>query len=165
MLDPDAIKLAVELDGFPLALATAGAYLNEVSISFADYLQLYKESWMKLQEKSPVLGSYEDRTLHSTWQISFDHVEQQSPLSAKLLRLWAYFGNQDLLFELLQHGGSKDPEWVRELTADELSFHDAVRVLSNHELVEVATSSKEWVESKGYSIHGCVHLWTIHVLN
>ena len=26
-------------------------------------------------------------------------------------------------------------------------------------------SSQEWIESKGYSIHGCVHSWTIHALN
>jgi tetratricopeptide (TPR) repeat protein len=120
---------------------------------------------MKLQEKSPVLGSYKDRTLHSTWQISFDHIEQQNPLSAKLLRLWAYFDNQDLWFELLRHSSSEDPEWIQELTADELSFHDAVRVLSNHGLVEVATSSVDSIESKGYSIHACVHSWTIHILN
>ena len=165
MLDPNAIMLAEELDGFPLALATAGAYLNQVSISFADYLRLYKQSWIKLQKTSPVLGSYEDRTLHSTWQISFDYVEQRNPLSAKLLRLWAYFDNQDLWFELLRHGDSKDPEWIQELTQDELSFHDAVRVLSNHGLVEVATSSDEWIESKGYSIHGCVYSWAVHALN
>jgi tetratricopeptide (TPR) repeat protein len=153
------------LDGFPLALATAGAYLNQVSISFADYLRLYKESWMKLQKTSPVLGSYEDQTLLSTWQISFDYVEQRNPLSAKLLRLWAYFDSQDLWFELLRHSDSEDPEWIRKLTEDELSFHAAMQVLSNHGLVEVATSSKEWIESKGYSIHGCVHSWTINVLN
>ncbi|KAH8600126.1 kinesin light chain [Bisporella sp. PMI_857] len=163
--DPDVIKLAKELDGFPLALATAGAYLNQVSICSADYLRLYKESWAKLQNTSPKLGSYEDRTLYSTWQISYDHVEQRNSLSAKLLRLWAYFDNQDLWFELLRHGDSDDPEWIRELTADELSFHDAVRILSDHGLVEVATSSEERIESNGYSIHGCVHSWIIHALN
>merc|ERR1711939_1293699 len=77
----------------------------------------------------------------------------------------AYFDNQDLWFELLQHGDSDSPEWLRELTKDELSFDGAVRVLSNHGLVEVATSSQESTESKGYSIHGCVHSWTIHALN
>ena len=153
------------MDGFPLALATAGAYLNQVSISFADYFQLYKESWAKLQKTSPVLSSYKDRTLYSTWQISFDYIKQQNLLSANLLRLWAYFDNQDLWFELLRHTDSGDPEWIRELTQDELSFHAAVRVLSDHGLVEVATSSEEWIESKGYSIHGCVHSWIIHALN
>jgi hypothetical protein len=165
MLDPDTIRLAEELDGFLLTLTTTRAYLNQVSIGFADYLRLYKESWAKLQKISPELGSYEDRTLYSTWQISFDYIEQRNPLSVKLLRLWAYFNNQDLWFELLRHSSSKDPEWIRELTKDELNFHDAVRVLSNHGLVEVAMSSQEWIESKGYSIHRCVHSWTVYALN
>jgi tetratricopeptide (TPR) repeat protein len=101
----------------------------------------------------------------ATWQVSFDHVEYQNGLSAKLLRLWAYFDNQDLWFELLRHGDSEDPDWIRELTEDELSFHGAVRVLSDHGLVEVDRPSQERIESRGYSIHGCIHSWTIHVLN
>jgi tetratricopeptide (TPR) repeat protein len=32
-------------------------------------------------------------------------------------------------------------------------------------MVEVDTSSQKWAESRGYSIHGCVHSWTIHILN
>ena len=159
------MKLAEELDGLPLALATAGAYLDQTARSFLDYLRLYKESWARLKETSPELSSYEDRTLYSTWQISFDNIKQRNSLSMNLLRLWAYFDNQDLWFELLQHGESDSPEWLRELTKDELSFDGAVRVLSNHGLVEVATSSQESTESKGYSIHGCVHSWTIHALN
>ena len=87
MPDPDAVKLAKELDGLPLALATAGAYLDQTARSFSDYLRLYKESWVRLKEISPVLSSYEDRTLYSTWQISFDNIKQQNPLSANLLRL------------------------------------------------------------------------------
>ncbi|KAG4427041.1 hypothetical protein IFR05_017476, partial [Cadophora sp. M221] len=71
--DPDAIMLAKELDGLPLALATAGAYLDQVAVSLSDYLRLYQQSWVQLQESSPELDSYEDRTLYSTWQISFDH--------------------------------------------------------------------------------------------
>ncbi|CZR52934.1 related to calcium-independent phospholipase A2 [Phialocephala subalpina] len=53
IIDPDAIKLAKELDGLPLALATAGAYLYQVAMSLLDYLRLYKESWAQLQESSP----------------------------------------------------------------------------------------------------------------
>ncbi|PQE13523.1 nb-arc and tpr domain protein [Rutstroemia sp. NJR-2017a WRK4] len=163
--DPDAIMLAKELDGLPLALATAGAYLDQVAISLSDYLRLYKQSWVQLQESTPELDSYEDRTLYSIWQISFDHIKQQNYLSAKLLCFWAYFDSQDLWLELLQHSDSDDPDWVRELTKDEVTFHQAVRVLSNHGLVEVHTSSQELIESRGYSIHGYVHSWTIHVLN
>jgi tetratricopeptide (TPR) repeat protein len=165
MLDPDALRLAKELDGLPLALVTAGAYLDQVAISLSDYFRLYKDSWARLQKTSPELNSYEDRTLYSTWELSFNHVEQRNMLSAKLLRLWAYFDNQDLWFELLRHGSSRGPDWIQELVRDELSFHGAVRVLSDHGLVEVDKSSQESIESRGYSIHGCVHSWTVHVLN
>ncbi|KAI9784312.1 MAG: hypothetical protein M1839_002373 [Geoglossum umbratile] len=165
MDDVDAARLAKELDGFPLALATAGAYLKQTAIAFSDYLRLYRKSWAKLQKTSPELSSYEDRTLYSTWQISFERVEQRNLLSAQLLRLWAYFDNQDVWFELLQHSDSEDLDWIRELTEDELSFHGAMRVLSDHGLVEVDKSSQELLESRGYSIHGCVHSWTVHVLN
>ena len=165
MLDADAIRLAKELDGLPLALATAGAYLNQAAISFLDYLRLYKESWARLQKTSPELSSYEDRTLYSTWQISFDYIKKQNRLSAKLLQLWGYFDNQDLWLELLQHSDSEDPDWIRELAEDEISFHGVVRVLGDHGLVEVHRTSQELIESRGYSIHGCVHSWIIHVLN
>ncbi|KAH8660954.1 hypothetical protein BGZ60DRAFT_530945 [Tricladium varicosporioides] len=161
----DATKLAKKLDGLPLALVTAGAYLKQAAISFADYLRLYEKSWAKLQKTSPVLSSYEDRTLYSTWNISFEYVERRNVLSAQLLRLWAYLDNQDIWFELLQHSGPEDPDWIRELMEDELSFHEAMRVLSDHGLVEVDRPSQELLESQGYSIHGCVHSWTIHVLN
>jgi hypothetical protein len=134
-------------------------------MDFSDYLRLYKASWTKLQKTSPELSSYEDRTLYSTWQVSFDHVKQQNELSAHLLRLWTYFDNQDVWFELLRHCDSQDPEWLRKLTEDEMNFNRAVRVLSDHGLVEVDSSSQERIESRGYSIHSCVHSWTIHVLN
>ena len=75
VLDPDAVKLVEKLDGLPLTLATAGAYLNQVTTSFADYLRLYEKSWLELQQTSPGLNSYENRALYSTWQLSFDHIE------------------------------------------------------------------------------------------
>ena len=159
------MALARELDGLPLALATAGAYLDQVSTSFSGYLHLYRESWLKLQQTSPEVISYEDRALYSTWQLSFDHVKQQNELSAQLLRLWAYFDNEDIWFELLRHDDSNDPEWISQLTKDELSFNQAVRVLCNHGLAEADMSSEEGLESRGYRMHSCVHSWTIHVLN
>ncbi|KAF1937765.1 hypothetical protein EJ02DRAFT_437617 [Clathrospora elynae] len=149
--DHNACKLAQELDGLPLALATAGAYLHQVSTSFADYLQLYKQSWLRLQQKTPQLLSYEDRALYSTWDISLDHVKQQSLLAFKLLQLWAYFDNQDVWFELLQKSQGDGPEWFLQLTEDQLSFDHAVRILCEHALVEAdATLRDERVESLGY---------------
>jgi hypothetical protein len=97
LLDANAAELARELDGLPLALATAGAYLNQVATSFAEYLCLYRASWLRLQQTSPEVSTYEDRQLYSTWQLSLDYIKQQSELSAKLLKLWAYFDNRSVV--------------------------------------------------------------------
>ncbi|CAG1984541.1 unnamed protein product, partial [Fusarium graminearum] len=99
--DPAAVDLAQELDGLPLALATAGAYLDQVAMSCTEYLKLYKESWGRLLESSPRLVSYEDRAMYSTWNISYQNVEKRNKSSAMLLRLWAYFDHDDLWYELL----------------------------------------------------------------
>jgi hypothetical protein len=80
------VELVEQLDGIPLALATAGAYLDQTAGSFSDYLRLYRESWVRLTETSPELSSYENRTIHSTWQISFDHIKQQNDLAARLFQ-------------------------------------------------------------------------------
>ena len=147
-------------------MATAGAYLDQVATSFADYLCLYRASWQKLQQMSPEVSTYEDRQLYSTWQLSLDHIKRQSEISSKLLQLWAYFDNQDLWFELLREGRTSGPQWLCQLTEDELSFNEAVRVLCDYGLIDVDKSSEgNVVESQGYGMHSCVHSWTVFVLN
>ncbi|KAI1077186.1 hypothetical protein F5B20DRAFT_572336 [Whalleya microplaca] len=160
----DAKSLMEELDGLPLALATAGAYLRRVAISFSDYLSLYKESWSRLQTSTPNLGSYQDRTLCSTWELSFVQIQKQHPLAAHLLRWWAYFDNEDIWFELLQNDIPDRPVWACELS-DKLSFHNAIGTLHDYGFVEPHASAPDLIGSRGYSIHPCVHSWTIYVLN
>jgi len=171
-----AVALAKELDGLPLALSTAGAYLEQVTTTFSEYLRLYKESWLMLQMTTPQLNSYEDRSLYTTWHLSLNQIEQRNVLSAKLLKLWAYFDRQDVWFELLHHGsleeeedeegereGCDDYNWVRELIGDRLNFNEAVRVLCNYGLVDPDLSLNQ--NKSGYSMHSCVHSWTVSVLN
>ena len=155
----------MKLDGLPLALSTAGAYLEHVTTSFAEYLRLYEASWLKLQKTSPRLSSYEDRSLYTTWQVTFDQIRKQNTASAQLLQLWAYFDKQDVWFELLRHACSADDEWIRKLTEDELNFIEAVRLLCEYGLAHTEPSLRQPSGSAGYGVHSCVHSWTISVLN
>ncbi|KAH7113130.1 hypothetical protein B0J13DRAFT_613886 [Dactylonectria estremocensis] len=163
--DPAAHDLALRLDGLPLALATAGAYLEQVSMTCTEYLQLYDQSWLQLHKKAPQLPSY-DQTLYSTWGISYKHIKQQSPIAAMLLRQWAYFSNEDLWYELLKESGVDGPGWLAEMTNNKLQFHRIMRILCSHGLVEAdPPTTVQQAESRGYSVHGCVHSWMIHALN
>nr|POF13766.1 vegetative incompatibility protein het-e-1 [Quercus suber] len=159
------VQLTQKLDGLPLALATAGAYLSQTSTTCKKYLDFFEQSWAKLQKLSPALLTYEDRTLYSTWQVSFDQIEQRNSVSANLLRLWAYFDNQDLWFELLNHEVTENLPWMRDLVEDELAFQAYVQVLCEHGLVEANATNEYEVESIGYSVHTCVHSWMSTVLN
>ena len=153
------MDLVKQLDGLPLALATAGAYLRNVAISLEGYLCHYRDSWLRLQQTTPDLLSYEDRALYITWDLSFQHIQKQNISAKKLLQLWAYFDNQDLWFQLLAAGKEDSPEWFATITKDELSFTEVTRLLCDHALIEPVSNFG------GYSMHTCVHAWAMHVLN
>uniref|UniRef100_A0ACC1R8X0 Uncharacterized protein n=1 Tax=Lecanicillium saksenae TaxID=468837 RepID=A0ACC1R8X0_9HYPO len=165
--DPSAMALACKLDGLPLALSTAGAYLAQVSTSWRQYLQDYESAWGQLQRLSPQLLTYENRAMYSTWNISYASIRRQNKSAAMLLRLWAFFGHEDLWYELVRHGGTKvGPKWLQDLTETRLAFDHGIRVLCSHGLVEAHWMGvQKGPESNGYSVHGCVHSWMIHVLN
>jgi tetratricopeptide (TPR) repeat protein len=154
-----------KLDGLPLALSTAGAYLEHVTTSFAEYLRLHEASWSKLQSTSPKLNSYEDRSLYTTWQITFDQIQQQNAESGQLLKLWGYFDKQDVWFRLLRHAHSTSDKLVQKLTKDEMSFNRAVRLLCEYGLAHPEPSLGQPFVSTGYGMHSCVHSWTKSVLN
>jgi tetratricopeptide (TPR) repeat protein len=163
--DADARALVLKLDGLPLALSTAGAYLEHVTTNFAEYLRLYEASWLKLQRTSPMLSSYEDRPLYTTWQVTYDRIRKENAASAEMLKLWAYFDKQDVWFGLLRHACDTENKWIRKLTVDELSFNEAVRLLCEYGLAHPEPSLGQPSGSAGYGVHSCVHSWTTSVLN
>ncbi len=153
-----AIAVARRLDGLPLALSTAGAYLRQTADSFDNYLKIYTNSWDKLGQYSNKLLDYDqERTLYSTWNISFTRVQAQDSAAAELLRLMAYFDNEDLWYELFQAGQGDQPEWWAEVARSKLRFNDAIMTLHEYSLVEIRKES--------FSLHACVHDWIMGRLN
>ncbi|KFA76937.1 hypothetical protein S40288_10344, partial [Stachybotrys chartarum IBT 40288] len=142
-MDDAALKIAQRLDGLPLALSTAGSYLSQVSTSCAEYLELYNKSWLRLQKASPKLLTY-DYAMYTTWDISYRHIERDDKNAAKLLRLWAYFDNEDLWFKLLQSDGLGAQDWLQQATQDRLSFDQTMRILCSHGLVEADPPTRKW---------------------
>ena len=83
---------------------------------------------------------------------------QQNIYSAKLLKLWAYFDNQNLWFKLLQKKKFSGLNWLCQITKDKFSFNDALRILYNLSLVEFNKPSKRnEIKLRKYKMHSCVH--------
>ncbi|KAM3549110.1 hypothetical protein ARSEF4850_009032, partial [Beauveria asiatica] len=161
--DLSAAELAKLLDGLPLALASAGAYLKGLTTSCAQYIELYKQEWSDLHQRPQGLLS-EDKTLFSTWNVSYEYIKAKDENAAKLLHLWSYFDNNDLWYELLKDGEEQKQPWHHDIVLTRLSFDKTMRILCSHGLVEAHTGilSKE---SQGYGVHTCVHEWMTNVLN
>ncbi|KAL9101256.1 MAG: hypothetical protein Q9163_003470 [Psora crenata] len=155
--DSSAERLARRLDGLPLALATAGAYLRQSAESFDEYFELYDQSWSDLGQYNCGPIDYEERTLYSTWNMSFQQVQDQDHAAAELLKLMAYMDNQDLWYELFHKDVSNAPEWWTELQRSRVRFHRAISMLHNYSLLEVNIGK--------YSLHTCEHDWTLEYLN
>ncbi|CAF9930839.1 MAG: hypothetical protein ALECFALPRED_004739 [Alectoria fallacina] len=147
-----------KLDGLPLALATAGAFLGLNDMSVSDYLHHHETSWLDLQRKCLPLLSYEDQTIYSTWNLSYIYIRKEDMSAAKLLELWAYFDNRDLWYDLLKAGEDWAPDWFLKIVSDKFAFHTAMGKLRKHALIESLTASN------GYSMHNCVHAWLRSVL-
>jgi len=143
-----------------LALATAGAFLKESSISFSEYLQQYEAKWEVVLGDKEELPDYPTRTLYTTWDLSLTQIKQQNAQAAKLLAFLAYFDHQDIWYELLRAGqGADRPTWFTELVRDKFSFESAMRTLTRYCLVESPC------QTGSYSLHVCIHDWTLNGLN
>ncbi len=64
LVDPDVTELAKELNELLLILTMASIYLDQVATSFAEYLCLYRVSWLRLQHTSSEVSTYEDQQLY-----------------------------------------------------------------------------------------------------
>ncbi|KAK5060030.1 hypothetical protein LTR84_009914 [Exophiala bonariae] len=157
--DPEARRLAARLDGHPLALATAGAYLCQSTVTCGEFLQQYEAKW-KVIESMEELADYPLRTLFTTWDMSFKIVQQQNLNAANLLRLLAYLDNHDVRYELF-HGmcGEGRPVWFNDIMREKFAFEEAIRVLIRYCLVDTNQ------QASSYRLHPCVHDWTLDGLN
>jgi hypothetical protein len=88
------------LDGLPLAIAQAGAYLQESGVGLAAYLRFYEQQWSELMESDQLanapLQDYPDRSVWTTWAISYQAIREKHEATANLLLLWSFLNNKDL---------------------------------------------------------------------
>ena len=83
----DADVLLNKLAGLPLALVQAGAYIQQTNMSVKSYVRHYDEQWeilMRYQDRYP-LQEYAERSVLTTWKLSYEQVKAVKPEAARLL--------------------------------------------------------------------------------
>ncbi|MFO0580027.1 MAG: tetratricopeptide repeat protein [Polyangia bacterium] len=121
-------QLAHELDGLPLALAQAAAFLSEHQSRYADYLHQYRKQHLDLLEQGLPLGY--PRSVATTWAMSLAEVERCDPASIELLKLCALLDPNAIPEELLARSLPHDDH------DDALALDRALKPLLNHSLIQ-----------------------------
>lgn len=138
-----------------MALATAGAYLRRSTYSFERYLQEYEKNWIVDQHWSAKLPEYE-RTLYTTWEISYDRLKREDDSAARMLGLLAYFSNRRLWHDLFKAGLSNrlpGPEWLYRIISKDnaewllglLAYFSNWRVWDTISKAGLSEDSPEWL--------------------
>jgi tetratricopeptide (TPR) repeat protein len=153
------------LDGLPLAIAQAGAYIHTTGSGLAKYISFYEQQWDELMTPGPLndptLKDYPDRSVWTTWTISYHAIREKHEHTANLLLLWSFLDNKDLWYGLLSKACQNDwraakmlTKWIGKVANSEIQFTGAMRLLRNYSLVE------EIAGTTSYATHPVVHQWT-----
>jgi tetratricopeptide (TPR) repeat protein len=112
---------------------------------------------MQSQERFP-LQEYGDRSILTTWTISYGQVQRQSREAACLLKLWGFLDSGEVWYELIAAASDlvakRDvPAWLLAVAEDELAYGEAMGLLSRYSLTE----GREGTDS--HSMHVVLHRW------
>jgi tetratricopeptide (TPR) repeat protein len=134
--------LALELGCLPLALEQAGAYIYESrrQQSLASYLALFRRNPLEhLASDRTKVGEYNE-VVATTWFISFEAIEHQTPAAGDLLRLCAFLYPERIpIGDLIEHA-DKLPSDLGRALRDVEAGPSAISLLLRYSLAEAAGS-------------------------
>lgn len=99
LLDYDEARRIVQKLGYlPLAIDQAGAYLSRLSKPLYTFLPLFESNFKTVLGKKPpeAVWQYGEKTVVTTWEISFQAIQDQDPQAAKLLLLCSFISHEDI---------------------------------------------------------------------
>jgi tetratricopeptide (TPR) repeat protein len=106
-LRSQAENLANELDGLPLALDQAAAYIEEKPTTIAKYTELYRSMGAKLRARRGDLPADHPESVPVTFSLAFEKVAGDSAAAADLLRYCAFLEADAIPEEIFSEGASE----------------------------------------------------------
>jgi tetratricopeptide (TPR) repeat protein len=149
--DRDTAKEIVQaMDGLPLALEQAGAYIEETECGLQGYLELYRAQGVRLLKEHGEFVPDHPKPVATTWSLSFERVEQANAAAAELLRFCAFLAPDAISEELFAESAAELGPTLEPVAADPSRFNAAIRELLKYSLVQRDP------EAKTLSIHRLV---------
>ncbi|KAJ0422732.1 hypothetical protein BJY00DRAFT_310746 [Aspergillus carlsbadensis] len=154
-LDSESCKrLCEELEGIPLAIVQASAFMHQNSMTTEEYLEYYQQS--SEAQVSLLSEDFEDSVrdrdsknpVAATWVISFEYIEEKAPLAGELLKRMSILDAHAIPTSLIQIGEPK---------------HNLIKALGTLQAfclitARVPATKKTKEADKSYDLHRLVRL-------
>ncbi len=123
------------LDGHPLALDQAGAYINETQCSLSDYLDLYQHQHTELLQRRGEEPPGHPESVSSSFSLSLKKVKRANPVAADLLCFCAFLSAEAIPETLITQGVANLRPKLQSRVSDQLALNEAIKALRNYSLV------------------------------
>ena len=125
----------MQLDGLPLALDQAGAYIEETSSGLLGYFDLYQNHAPELLRRRGMLASDHPDPVATTWALSFENLEKANPAAAELLRFCAFLDPDRIPEEVFSEGAPELGPALGVVASDALAWNDALSEILKYSLL------------------------------
>jgi tetratricopeptide (TPR) repeat protein/transcriptional regulator with XRE-family HTH domain len=130
-----ARDVALTMDGLPLALDQAAAYIEETGCGLRGYLERYQQRRLTLLRRRGGLLPEHPESVVATWSLSFEKIERRCPAAAELLYLCAFLHPDALAEQILTTGASELTPDLHLLATDPFELDEAIGVLTTFSLL------------------------------
>ena len=135
-----AAAIVKAMDGLPLALDQAGAYIEETPSTLDAYLKAYQRRQTELLRERGKDQQYHHEAVATTWSLNFEQVKRLNPTAADLLRFLAFVAPDAIPEEMIVAGASELGPQLQKLSTDETLLDPPMKVLSRFSLVQRDTN-------------------------
>jgi transcriptional regulator with XRE-family HTH domain len=142
-----ALALSHTLDGLPLALDQAGAYIREIPITLSEYAMLYEMRRAELLRHRGNYGFSHPESVVVTWLLNFERVGSEAQ---EQLQLFAFLAPEYISEELVTCYPSGLGPVLEPVASDKQQLVEAVKALRRFSLINRYTAERV------YTIHRLV---------
>ena len=124
------------LDGLPLALDQAGAYIEETGCRVSDYLKTYHIRQGTLLQQRGTSSVDHHQSVATTFSLCLERVAQVNAYAIEVLQFCAFLAADAIPEELISSAGPASGSSVQSSVADSFAFDEALAVLRMASLVQ-----------------------------
>ncbi|HEU5375832.1 MAG TPA: tetratricopeptide repeat protein [Ktedonobacteraceae bacterium] len=129
-----AEQLFVLMDGLPLALDQAGAYMEKTQSSLLDFLHLFQKYPIQLLHAREAYDQH-PASVATTFLLTFERLQQTNPIAADLLTLYCMLPLDGIPEELVTEANAYLGPTLSILETDTLRYHQALQDLLAYSFV------------------------------